>query len=222
MARSELTRASGFYDSKREEIWFMYPGIGGGANSWAAVINASGGGFYPFTFKDIYPSAGAAIPIETALTIGDLGETPIGAMTVNIGDLASEQSLVVLGHYEGQSYTDTGDDDNGTSIDVEMETGFAQLPEDHDPRVFVDVQEVEHLFKQTTDSQTITVSVGPVDGGDDPSFSNSDSIDLSESAPFRTFHNETGKAAAMKMSASITEQIQWRGSTATYKVRGYR
>ncbi len=217
-------RAFGFYDSRQEEIWFIYPPLGEDEPGMAVIVNKSEATTFPIVWGSLIPTAGSAGQIDTGPVIGDYKNEPttLGDIDLTIGEMGYASFEVLLGDKTGQCYEQRGNDDDGVAIEAELVSGFAVFPEEHDPRLYVDVNRVEHLFEGPEALQDVTITLGASNDGKDPIFDDAETIDIAEEGPLVTEHNQTGKQLAMKIEASGTTGVNWRGSFADIKVRGPR
>jgi hypothetical protein len=224
MNRDHMAHAFGFYDPRREEIWFFYPTLAAEEPYGGIILSKNNASIWPIKWSDIAMAAAARIDVSDSLTFGDLAlaHTTFGEMEATFNELDTSLSRLIFAGTDGQCYQETGHetDDNGTEIGLICETGFKTLSKN--PKQYVQVDEVDHLFEPASAAQDVTIELGVSDDGRDPTFTDSQTVDIGDDGPYVTEYRTEGRMVAMKMTADATQPVIWRGSAATGRVKGTR
>lgn len=129
----------------------------------------------------------------------------------------STDSGYIIYQNEAHLYTMTGVDDDGEPIDLYLRTGFYDLGE---TTRWKTLQEIDHLFNMS-DGQEIDCQLVVSLSGENADLTDPQTISLDQ-APFTTYHRETGRLFGLVYSGSCTDEIEWLGSEASFKLRGRR
>lgn len=214
----KLNRSWGAFDRDTRLAYFVYVPPGGTNPSQGVAVDVDSGAIYPIRFTTLRPSAGAFVTIESGVTIGELVGT-IGEQEGVIGDYATTVRRFIVGEVGGQSLENKGTQDDGVDIPLTYESGLNPLGE---IRRYKDVQESEHLFAKAAGAQTVDISIGSSEGGENPTYETAQSIDIGNAGPYILGHRLAGKMFSMKIEASASQEVPWRGSVANVVNRGLR
>jgi hypothetical protein len=217
-----MAHAFGFFDSYRQEVWFVYPALGGEEPMRAVIIGRNTFSVWPQKWATRQIAAGGRFNINIGMTFDELAAagTTFDEMTRTFDELDTETSRLVFGDVGGQVYQEGGSDDASDAVELEFETGYQALSVD--PRRYIELHTIEHQFEPTVNAQNVLVEVGVSDDGREPTFGAGQTLDISEAGPYLTEYRKEGKRLAMKLSASATETVTYRGSIATGHAKGIR
>ncbi len=208
-AKSE--KAFGFYDSRRQEVYFFYPDLNHEWPNRGIMINRTNGTVWPFEFNQLMPTCGMQLKTELNITIAEMIE-PLSTYTAALDTLGYVRNTLWLGDQSGQVIEESGNEDDGQPIPFDMELGL--VSPDPQSRDYFTVIESEHLFPRAAASQTIDITLGYSDSGEVPvdEALGAGEIDIGNSGPYVLGHAETSRLFTMKMAGEATEEVQWRGS----------
>lgn len=206
------------YDPATSEIFVVYPGKGGSGEPDNGIVLKKGGAFYPIRWGGRKFTAGACIRMSNPLRLDEL-TVPLGTITKTLAELGLGNTVrdILGGESTGQAYSFIGDDDAGTPIAFQLETGLSPLG---DGSTFKSVNSVEHRFGLTTTSQPVNVQIGSSKHGEDRTLSGPQTIDLAEPITKVTGHRVTSKYLSMRFTGSATKPVIWRGSYVSAAERG--
>jgi hypothetical protein len=118
--------------------------------------------------------------------------------------------------------------DNGNPISSVVETGMQPPAE---VLSYFTANEVDCLFGRTQPApgdqevtQNVAVSIGYSEDGSDPEYSALGSVALGSaySGPYRLDARVTSRMFSLKLTASTTQSLQWRGAVVHGAQRGFR
>lgn len=217
-AFASLLRGFSFVNQKHNELWMFFPETGNADCNLALVVNLANFDAYPFRFDTLRFSAGMALDSATGLTIGELAGT-IGSQTLTIGEFQSIIPRVIVADINGQAYMDVGNIDGADGIIHSWETGMFQLGS---KRKYKRVEEVDHHYKLSASSQTVSIQLGHSEHGEDPSYTTAQTIDIGSAGPYVTGHRQPGRLFSLKKSGTNTDEVIYRGSVAGVEMDGER
>ncbi len=214
---NSMGRAWAIYDSVNKQVLFVYPEGGNDQPSVGLIINEGTGAPFPIRWTSKNMTAGVFGRSATGLRIGDL--PVIGGISQTLGSLTSSVQRIIMGETGGQAYENVGEDDAGTSIPFLLETGLHSLG---NGTRLTTAKRLEHRFKKTGSSQTVTVKIGNSRYGEDRVLSTGHDIDVGAVGPYKTGHRKTSQRLSVRLEGSASTKIVWRGSFAEFANRGYR
>jgi len=217
-AFASFGRSFSFVNQRHNELWIFFPETGNADCNLALLINLANFDAYPFRFDTLRFSAGMALDAATGLTVGELAGT-IGSQTLTIGEFRSIVPRVIVADINGQSYMDVGNVDGSSGIIHSWETGMFQLGS---RRTYKRVEEVDHHYKSSPSSQTVSVQLGYSEHGEEPTFTTAQDLDVGAAGPYVTGHRQSGRLFSLKKTGTNTDEIIYRGSVAGVEVDGVR
>ncbi len=214
-------QAFGFYDSRRQEVYFFYPDLDHDWPNQGIMINRTNGTVWPFKFDQLMLTCGMQLKTELNITIAQMTQ-PLSTYTEALGTLGYVRDTLWLGNYDGQIIEESGNGDDDQPIPFDMELGL--VSPDPQGRDYFTVIESEHLFPRATASQLVYITLGYSDSGEEPvdEALGAGEIDIGNPGPYVLGHAETSRMFTMKMAGEATEEVQWRGSFLSGVKRGGR
>jgi hypothetical protein len=217
-----INRGFGFYDAIHQEIWFVYRSRGSGNPDAALVINTSDWTVWPVTFgANLRPTAGYGANVMTAAQIADLYMS-IGEMAGTIGDLAHIYAKNILVDKDGDvCFSDDAEataEDNGSPIDVEMET--ATVSQDRPTTIVESSHYLPWSISGTAGSQAINIQVGYSQNGEDLSYTIAQVVSANSACVVG--HRIDAVLFSLKLTISASLRVRWRGSKIYGVMRGLR
>ena len=213
-----LDRAFGWFDGVHEEIWFIYRGVGSDNPNLGLVINLKEGSAWPISFTTFRPTAGVGADLESNVRIGDMFH-PLSYYTDPLSDLSSLHSSTLLVGHTGTVVEEGGSNDAGVAIPVVMETGMKSPA---DVTSSFTASEVAVLFARAGASQDVAVELGTSVDGADPEFESLGSVNIGIEGPHVLGARVTSRLFSLRLSASATQTIRWRGAVVSGAARGLR
>lgn len=213
----EIAQSFGFFDGFRRELWFIYRGRGSATPNMGIVVCLDDMSAWPISFGSMRPTAGYGSRIMTSPVIGDL-TMPLGDLDTPIYAWSHFYNHIVLVDISGQVAVDGGLTDIGEDIPMELETGMMSPS---GLQAGVTAVESQHFFGRTSEDQNVAVQLGYSKTGEEPSYTTGVNINLKD-AKLVLGHRKTAKSFSMKMSGSINQSVQWRGSLVNGAGRGPR
>ena len=89
-------------------------------------------------------------------------------------------------------------------------------------RTYKRVEEVDHHYKSSPSSQTVSVQLGYSEHGEEPTFTTAQDLDVGAAGPYVTGHRQSGRLFSLKKTGTNTDEIIYRGSVAGVEVDGVR
>jgi hypothetical protein len=216
---SKAYRAFGFYDSRRQEIYFFYADLDHEWPNQGIMVNKINGTVWPLTFGQLMPTCGMQLKTEVNLTIAEMTE-PLSFYTSALDTLGYIHNTLWLADESGRVIEERGTDDAGDPIPFDLKLGL--ITPDPDSRDYLTIIESEHLFPRAAANQPVDITLGYSDSGEDPVDESlgAGQIDIGEEGPYIIGHEETSRLFTLKIAGEGTEEIQWRGSFISGVQRG--
>jgi len=204
------------YDSRRRELYIIYPLMGSSEPNGGVMVNMGTKAVYPIRFPTIRPTAGQFVKTQSGLTIGDLGML-IGQIDQTIGELGGASAIrrLAIGDIGGQTYQDIDTSDNGTPIPV-----FWQSPVRGTAERFTTIGRIRHRFKRTTVTQSVGFKV--VKRTKEPDVVPAKTINIGSTLRTVTGHRISSEYFSMHYSADATQEVDYRGAALYGTSRGNR
>jgi len=207
-----------FYDENRKEVWVIYPSVGSTNPNAGFILNIKTLALWPISWGTLRMTAGASLFVDTGLTIGDLTGT-IGSQSGTIGAYGTRVRRTILGDIGGESFEDVGNTDDGVAITTLWETGVSDGGQSRQQKT---VKEIFHQFPKTANTQNVTVKLGKALDGQERVLDAGKVIDISGTPPFVSQHRQTGNGFSLRIEASTTEPVKYKGAAITSTKRGIR
>jgi hypothetical protein len=213
-----LNRAFGWFDAAHNEIWLIYQGKGSAQPNLGLVINMLDMTSWPIQFNGFYPTAGFGAQLEENVRIGDM-VLPLSGYPEPLSDLSHLYlRTLVIGH-TGVAGEEGGYNDVGNAILLEMETGM-QSPSNL--KAYFTADEVDLLFEKAAGSQSITIELGTSEDGANPTYTNLGAVDIGAGGPYQIGARVTSRLFSLRLTASATQSVIWRGAAVSGAQRGLR
>ncbi len=217
---SKSDKSFGFYDSRRQEVYFFYPGPDETWPVQGIIINKTNGTAWPISFDYIRPTCGMQLKTELNITIAEMTE-PLNTYNQSLDSLGYIRNSLWLGNYGGEILEEYGNDDLGQPIPFDVELGL--ISPNPNSRDYFTVVESEHLFsKSPVSPQVVNVTLGHSDSGEDPEDEDlgPGQLNVGADGPYIVGHEDTSRMFTMKLDGDALTSIQWRGSLISGTQRG--
>jgi hypothetical protein len=223
-----LANSWGYYDTKRQLLFFIYCGIGSVVpNQGLCIDTLNNNAVWPISWTNLRMTAGRYNTLETATRIGDM-TLPLSSYPVSLTSLNTTGIVMLWADQSGQIYQEApyATTDGTDAIPFLWETGLANLGSG---RQWVTLQEMEHYFVSAPNSQPITIQAGLSNYGEKPAYTAPYLIDIGApvgyapaGGPYITRYRNTTRMVSLLASGEATQNIQWRGTVANGAPRGQR
>lgn len=208
---SKADRSFGFFDSRRQEVYFFYCDLDHEWPNQGIIINKTSGTVWPISFDQLMVTCGMQLKTELNITIAEM-IYPLDTYTDALDSLGYVRNTLWLGEYSGPIIEEYGTDDIGQPIPFNAELGL--VSPDSSSRDYYTVVESEHLFLKSENSQTVDITLGHSDSGENPvdETLGAGQLDIGDDGPYIVGHDDTSRLFTLKISGEGTEAVQWRGS----------
>lgn len=209
------------YDRPRDELWVFYPNKSSELIDTAIVINVLKEGYPAWPVRwSIELTTGGSVRIKTGTPYQEV-TTTYQATTRTYNDFTTRRAALITGKSDGLTFEEIGSLDVTDPIDISIETGPVRYA--NDPARYLVCSEVDSLFDQTPESQTVQIDIGDASFGDLVSYPDTPTeTDLLEPPHQVQFRNCRRRLATLRIQAAASEQIVWAGATLAYALGGYR
>jgi hypothetical protein len=214
-----ISRSIGWYDAVNNEVWFIYRARGSGEPNVGLVINLADYSAWPISFQNFRPTAAISAGVEENVRIGDMIH-PLSYYTSPLKDLSHTYLRTAIVGHTGIVAEDSGYTDIGDPIPMELETGSYSLPGDN--KTSFTAAEIDCLFAKSPGSQEISIQVGTSEDGNDAIYGSSQVVNIGNAGPYSVGSRTTSRMLSLRLSASATQPIHWRGAVVSGSARGQR